>query len=48
MQKGHELLQGHAFMQLLQCQILESEYLWLSQFKQDKMTPDSLNPCREL
>lgn len=46
-QGGHEQLHGHAFMQLLQCQILESEQLRLGQFKQDKMTLASLNSWRE-
>lgn len=36
--KSPELLQGHAFMQLLQCHNLESEYVQLCQFKQDNET----------
>lgn len=46
--KGPKLLQGHAFMQLLQCHILDSEYVQLCRFKQDKMKLDSLNPCRNI
>lgn len=42
-QEGHELLQGHAFMELLQCQILESTYLRLGPFQHDKMACGSLN-----
>lgn len=37
-QEIHEELQGHAFMELLQCQILESTYLRLGSFQHDKKT----------